>query len=129
MSGQKIEQLRVHEGFAAENAEKRIAVLFCLSDRPIESLQFDGIPLLHVHPTALAAQIAGIDDRQIEERRKKLAPFDAAFEPFDREHSFDTEVPCEFPERTELGRLEDANDEGWKHGDQGRCFRSDVLTD
>src|SRR5258708_176459 len=81
----------------------------------MESLQFDGIALLHVHPTALAAEVAGVDDRNIEERRKKLAAFDAPLEFFDREHPLDAEVPEEFREAAFVGGSKTSSNETRQH--------------
>ncbi len=60
------QQIFVHKRFAAQDAKEAIAHLFGLSDRAIDRVEFD--PRLlgsHVDPTALAAQIAAIDHRQI----------------------------------------------------------------
>ncbi len=65
------QQIFVHERFASQDAKEAIAHLFGLGDRAIDRVEFD--PRLlgsHVDPTALAAQIAAIDHRQIKKRRK-----------------------------------------------------------
>src|SRR5205823_3357299 len=71
---------------------------------------------LHVHPAALAAQVAGIQDREIQERRKIFTALDAALELLDGQQPLHTEIPHEFPEQPRVGRAEDAERELRKHG-------------
>lgn len=117
MRREEVEQFRVHERLAAEDAEERVPVFFCVSDRAIERVEIDLRALgLHVHPAALAAQVAGVQNREVEEGRKIFAALDAALEFFDREQALHAEIPQELPEQPHIGRAEDAEGELWKHG-------------
>ena len=69
-----------------------------VGDGAIERVQVNGVLLLHVHPTALTAQVAGVDDRDVEKRREILAAFDAPLELLHRQHALHTEVPEKPPD-------------------------------
>src|SRR6266516_6637234 len=105
----------MQEGFAAEDAEKRVSVPLGVGDGVVERLQVDGVLFLDVNPTALTAEVAGIDDREIEERREVFAAFDPALELLDRDHPPDAEIPEKLPEQSRVRRAQDAKSEGRKH--------------
>src|SRR5206468_11921797 len=77
MRREQVQQLRVHERLAAQNPEEGVPVLFGVGDGAIQAVQIDGVLLLDIYPAALAAKVAGVDDREIEKRRKIVAAFDA----------------------------------------------------
>ena len=111
VSGEQIEQLRVHERFAAEDAEERVPVPFGVGDGAIERVQVNGVLLLHIHPAALATEVARVDDGKIEERGEVFAALDAPLELLDRQHPLHAEVPGELPQATLVGCAENANDQ------------------
>jgi len=63
---------------------------------------------LDVHPAALAAQVAGIDDREVEERREVFATLHAPLEPLDRQHALHAEVPRRLPQAALVRRAQDS---------------------
>src|SRR5207244_277709 len=74
-------------------------VEFRIRNRAIQSFEINHLALgFDIHPATLATQIATVDDRNIEERRKIFAALDAPFEFLDREHAFHAEIPCELPQ-------------------------------
>ena len=78
--GQHVEQVRVHERLAADDAEEDVAHLLGLA-RPACRKRVGRDDLLlggDVHPAALAAQVAAVDDRDVQERREVLAALAAA---------------------------------------------------
>jgi hypothetical protein len=99
MRRQQIEQAGMHERFAAEDAEERVAVLLRFRDGAVERLEIDGVLFLDVHPAALTAEIAGVDDRKVEERGKVFAAFDAALEALDGEQPFTPKFQQNFQSR------------------------------
>jgi hypothetical protein len=71
----------MHERFATENSKERISVGFGVQNRPVQQLQIDlGAFGGDIHPTALAAEIARIQDRDVEERREVFPSAQSAFE-------------------------------------------------
>ena len=80
MLGEEVEQLRVHERLAAEDAEEAVAVGLGVVDEPVQVVEVDlDLGLIDVDPAALAAQIAGVEDGDVEERREIDAVLAAAF--------------------------------------------------
>src|SRR5207247_2011202 len=82
--GENLEQLRMHERLAAQNAEKGIACApFRIIDHVVECGEIDHLAgRLDIDPAALAAKVAAIDDGEIDKRREIFAAFDAALEAF-----------------------------------------------
>jgi len=102
--------------------KKAFAVRLGVGNRAVERVEVDGLALgLHIHPAPLAAQVAGVDDREVKERRKVFAALDPVLEALNREHPLHAEVPHEFPEQPRIGRAEDAEGEGWEHGELKGC--------
>ena len=62
----------------------------------------------YIDPASLAAQVAGVDDRDVEERRKVLPLPKPALEPLHRQHSFHAEVPEKLTEATRISAGKDA---------------------
>src|SRR5438128_1553120 len=81
--GEEAEQLRVHERFAAEDAKEDVAVPFGVGDRAVERVEVDRVFLLYVHPATLTAEVAGVEDGEVKERREILSAPDPALEPPD----------------------------------------------
>ena len=72
--GEHVEQVRVHERLAADDAEEDVAHRLGFADQLVERVGLDRLLLGgDVDPAALAAQVAAVDDRDVEERREELA--------------------------------------------------------
>ena len=99
---EQVEQLRVHERLAAENAEVGVAVRLGVADDAIQLVERE---LLRrrgdVHPAALAAQLTARDHRDEQERRKVLAAPAPPLVQLHRAHALDAEVVDEL--RHDLG--------------------------
>src|SRR5687767_14882529 len=108
MRGQEIKQFGMHEWLAAKDAKERIAVPLGVGDRAIQRFKINRVLLLHVHPATLATEVAGVEDREVQERRKIIATANAPFELLHRKHAFDAEVPGEFPKQPRIGSANDA---------------------
>src|SRR5207249_1697719 len=124
MRREQVQQLRVHERLAAQNPEEGVPVLFGVGDGAIQALQLDGVLLLDIYPAALAAKVAGVDDREIEKRRKIVAAFDAPLEFLHGQNPLHAEVPGKFPQATLVGCAQDAGGEGGEHD---LLFRTRVV--
>src|SRR5688500_16424273 len=93
----------MHERLAPEDSEKYVPVCLRVVDRSVQRRQIDLRPLgFHIHPATLAAQVARIDNRKIQERRKILSALDAALESFDRYQPFHAEIPRKLPDASEV---------------------------
>jgi hypothetical protein len=93
----------VHERLAAEDAEEGVAVLLRIEDRAVERGEIDGVLRLDVDPATLAAEIAGVENREVEERREVFAAFDAALEFLDGEKALEAEIPRKLPDAPGVG--------------------------
>ena len=63
MLAKDLEQLRVHERLAAENAEEAVALALGVGDHPPQRLRVDHVPrTVHLDPAPLAPQVAAVDD-------------------------------------------------------------------
>src|SRR5205823_10954443 len=74
--GEHLDQVRVHEGLAADNAEEDVAHRPGLAHQLVErgrlnDLLFGG----DIDPATLAAQIAAVDDRHIKEGGEVFSSF------------------------------------------------------
>ena len=103
---EQVEQLGVHEGLAAEDAEEGVPVGLGVVDGGVERIEVNGDALGgDIHPAALAAQVAGVQDGEVEKRREELAVLNPLFEELDGADAFVTEVPKKFPEAPRVGGL------------------------
>ena len=60
---EEIEQLLVHERFAAENPEKAVSVLLCVLHDLVEVIEIDlHLRFIDVYPAALAAEVATVQN-------------------------------------------------------------------
>ena len=85
MGFQNIQQLRMHEGLATEDPKKHIPIGFSIGDQTIHRFKINAISRgCDINPTALTAKIAAIDNGNVNERRKVLAPLQAALETLHR---------------------------------------------
>jgi hypothetical protein len=74
VSGEEIKQLGMHEGLSAEHAEEDVAMAFGVVHDFVEFVQVHRLPwFVHIHPAALAAEVAGVENRKVEEGRENLS--------------------------------------------------------
>ena len=73
--------------------KKTLPICLRFADQLVERVGLDGL-LLHAHidPAPLAAEVAGVDDRDVEERREELPALHPALVLVDRERAL--ERPC-----------------------------------
>ena len=99
MRGEDIEELRMQERLAAQDAEVAVAVRLGVADDAIQLFQRELLRRrLDVDPAALAAQLAARDYRDEEERREVLAALAPPLVQLDRAHALDPEVVDELRE-------------------------------
>ena len=115
MRREQVEQLRVHERFAAQNAEKSVPVPFGIGDGAVQRMEIDAVSLLDIHPAALATQIARIEDGEVKERRKIFAALDAPLELFHRQHPLHAEVPEKLRDAPLVSGAQGSEDECREH--------------
>ncbi len=96
---ENVEQLGVHERLAAQDAEEGVAHRLGFVDHPVHRGGVDRLLLGgHVDPAPLAAEVAAIDDRHVQEGRKELAPPQPRLVFLHRAHSLETHVPSQLPQ-------------------------------
>ena len=94
MLREKIQQLRMQQRLAAEHTEEAVAMFAGIVDEPVEFIQRDHITRGgDIHPAALAAEITGVDDAQIEEGRE----YDASFQTLSEEHDAACALEAKIP--------------------------------
>ena len=99
VGGQQVEQPRVEERLAPEQPEEDVAVRLRIADDCVEFLEWHRRPRrLHVDPAALALEVAGVDDREMQKRRKDDPLPLPRLELLDGDQPLHTEIPAEFPE-------------------------------
>src|SRR5687767_3708880 len=102
----------MHERLAPEDSEKYVPVCLRVADRPVQRFEIDLCPFrFHIHPATLAPQIARVDNREIQERRKILPALDAALESFDRYQPLHAEIPRKLPDASEVRSAQRAHDQ------------------
>lgn len=120
VTGEDVEKAGVEEGFAAEDAKEAISFTFGVGDEAVHLLGGDLVCVGgDIDPAALAAEVAAVEDGDVEEGGEELAFFHAAFESLDAEDSFDAEVPQELSDAAGRGGAEDAEGEFGEHGVRG----------
>ena len=99
VGGQQVEQPRVEEWLAPKQSEEHVAVRLRVTDECIERLERHHRPRrLDVNPAALALEVAGVDDRKMEERREDDSATLSRLEFLDGDQPLHAEIPAEFPE-------------------------------
>ena len=99
-----LQDLRVHERLTPDDPEENVAHRLGLGDQPRHRLDVDTLLLgRHVNPAALATQVAAVDDRNVKERGKELAPLQAAPVFHDRADPAQAHDPEELPGQTLVG--------------------------
>ena len=116
VAAEDFQHLRVHERLAAEDAEERVAHRLGFGDQPVHRRRLD-LRLLgrHIDPAALAAEVAAVDDRDVEERRKELAPLEPRLVLLHRAHALEAEIPGQLPEQPLVGFQQQAFGEAEVH--------------
>lgn len=116
VGGEDIEQFFVEEGFTAEDAEEGVAHGFGFADESIHGIEIDfRLFAGDVDPAALAAEVAGIDDRDVEERGEEFAAFEASFMFLDGAPAAEAGLVGEIPEEAFIGFEEEAFGEAKVH--------------
>ena len=104
MLREEVEQLRMHEGFTAKNAEEAVAVGLCLIHESIQLIEFNlHLWLVDIDPAALAAEIAGVQNRNVEKRREVLAALHPIFVQLHRARPFKSEIPRHLQQKAGIG--------------------------
>ena len=115
--GEEVEEAGVEEGFAAEDTEEAITVLAGVVDEAVEFVEFDEVAGgVDVDPAALAAEVAAVDDAEVEEGGEDDAFFKALFEEVDGAGAFESEIPRHGAEEAGVDRAGDAGTELKDHG-------------
>jgi hypothetical protein len=94
----------VHQRLAADDAEEAVPHRLRLADEAVEGVGRDGLLLVgHVHPAALAAEVAGVDDGDVQERREHLAALEPQLVPVDGQGGAEAHVVGELPQEALVG--------------------------
>ncbi len=94
----------MHERLAAEDTKEGIPHRLGLVDSAIERFDiYFSLLGSHIDPTALAAQIATVDNRYIEERREELAAFESSLMFLNTAQSLPTRLVGKLPQQTFVG--------------------------
>src|SRR2546429_630101 len=101
----------MHERLSAKDAEESISMTLGVRDGPVERVEINGVLLLDIHPATLAPEVAGVENRDVKERREELAAFDAPLEFLHREHAFEAEIPEELRNAPLVSRAQGSEDE------------------
>ena len=81
MLRQEVEEAGVEEGLAAEHSEEAVPMGAGIIDEAVQLVEFDHIARgVDVYPAPLTAEIAAIDDAEVEEWWKDDAPLETLFE-------------------------------------------------
>jgi hypothetical protein len=116
----------MHERLAAEDTEIAVAGALGLADQTIEPFGVDHLARpVDLHPAALAAEIAAVDNRNVQERRKMLAALQPPLEPLHGPDALEAEVVGKPPQDAGVGLGgEPQRERGkrWKH--RGHSSRS-----
>jgi hypothetical protein len=114
----------VHERLAAEDAEKGIPVRFRVIDNLVEVFEVDlDLRFIHVDPAPLTAEVAAVEDGDVNERREIDPFFHSFLKEIHGADAFDPEVPHKLPEVPLVSRLENATgvlEGGDDHGEKDR---------
>lgn len=104
MVGEHFEKSRVHERFTPDDAEEHIASCLGFVDELVERRDIDDLLFCsNINPAALTAEIAGIDDGDVEKRGKDFSPFQSAFESLDRQSAAHAHIPEQLPQQPFVG--------------------------
>ena len=89
----------MEKGFTSEDAEETVPLRLCVCNELGDGVdvQFRALSL-NIDPTALAAQVARIQDRDVEKSRKVFSSTNARFKTLDADQSLDPEVPKKLQE-------------------------------
>ena len=104
MLSEEIEQLRMHEWLASEHAKKGIAARLGLIDEAVQVSEWQGHPrFVDINPAPLAAEIARVEDGDVEEGRKVLPGGHPFLKELDGARPFHSKIPRDFPPRERIG--------------------------
>ena len=115
--GEKVEELRVHEGLAAEDAEEGIAPPLGVVHDLVQLVEVQGLArLIDIDPAALAAEVAGVQDGNVKEGREELALLHALLVKHHRARPLVAEIPADLGQAKRIDGAQDAGGEGEEHG-------------
>jgi len=104
VSRKNLQQVFVHERLTAQDPEEAIPHRLGLLDRSVCRIEFDLVLFRRdVDPAALAAEVATVDHRQVQERREELTASQSAFVLVDARQATDPERPSGFPKQSLVG--------------------------
>src|SRR5581483_9216349 len=123
-----LHQLRMQEGFAAQNPEVAVAVLFRVVDEPFHVVERDVLGFVRdVHPAPLATQLTARHDGDEQEWRKGLATLQPALVLLYRQHALKAEVVGEFAQQAEIGLGKHTAAEREHHNQESPLADADVA--
>jgi hypothetical protein len=94
----------MHEWLASEHTKKGIAARLSLIDEAVQISERQGNPrFIDVDPAPLAAEIAGVEDGDVEEGRKVLPGGHPFLKELDGARPFHSKIPRDFPPRERIG--------------------------
>lgn len=94
----------MHEGLATQDAEEGVPHRFGLIDRTVQCLNVD-LDLLgcYIDPATLAAEIAAVDDRNVQKGRKELPSLDSLAVLLHAPKTFPARLIHQLPEKSLVG--------------------------
>ena len=115
--GEEVEELRVHEGLAAEDAEEGIPAPLGVVHDLVQLVEVQGLArLIDIDPAALAAEVAGVQDGNVKEGREELALLHALLVKHHRARPLVAEIPADLGQAKRIDGAQDAGGEGEEHG-------------
>ena len=104
MSAEDLQDVSVHEGFSTDDAKEVVTLLIGFANNSGQRFEFNLFLFgSHVDPTTLAAEVATVDDRDVEKRRKELATCQSPFVLLNRPGAFEAKIPGQLPEQPLIG--------------------------
>jgi hypothetical protein len=114
---EEIEELRVHEGLAAEDAEEGIPAPLGVVHDLVQLVEVQRLArLIDIDPAALAAEVAGVQDGDVEEGREELALLHALLVQHHGPRPLVAEIPADLRQAKRIDGAQDAGGEGKEHG-------------
>jgi hypothetical protein len=101
MGLENIKQLFMQEWLTPQKSKERVALLLGSIDHAIECIDVDFLLFVRdINPASLTSEIATVDDRNVQIRRKKLPVAKSPFMLLNGAEPFDTHIPKQFPQQT-----------------------------
>ena len=114
---EEVEELRVHEGLAAEDAEEGVPMPLGVVHDLVQLVEVQRLArFIDIDPAALAAEVAGVQDGDVEEGREELALLHALLVQHHRTRPLVAEIPADLRQAKRIDGAQDAGGEGEEHG-------------